>query len=209
MKWGLCAVLLCACSGKDGVAPAEPGFASVASRSALAGSDNLDWGDLGPPTGSHPQPVTIRSNNGLSVVLTNSVLPPGNSSTSFNRAKQNFFGGWRGNFAFGDELIYTGGPQVITIDFPAPIVAAGMQVQAGTLIASFTTRIEALGVGGAALAFFDVTGVSTDKEDNSAPFVGIRGTGGAAFDKIRITNLTMMSFPGIAINRVDFTPGVR
>ncbi len=206
VNWGLGAVLLCACSGKDGVAPAAPGFVSVASRSALAGRDNLDWGDLGPPTGSHPQPITIRSNNGLSVVLTNSVLPPGNSPTPFNRAKQNFFGGWRGNFAFGDELIYTGGPQVITIDFPAPIVAAGMQVQPGSLIVAFTIRIEALNVNGAALAFFDVAGVSSNAEDNSAPFVGIRATGSAAFDKIRITNRTMMSFPGIAINQVDFTP---
>ena len=207
--WGLCTALLSACSGSDGVAPPEPSFVSVASRVDLAGSDNLDWADLGPPSGSHPQPVSIRSNNGLSVVLTNSVLPPGTSPTPFNRAKQNFFGGWRGNFAFGDELIYTGGPQVITIDFPRPIVAAGMQVQPGSLIAAFSIRIEALDVQGAALGFFDVSGVSTNAEDNSAPFVGIRGAGGASFDKIRITNLTTMSFPGIAINQVDFTAAAR
>lgn len=81
-----------------------------------------------------------------------------------------------------------------------------MQVQPGTLIASFTTRIEALNAGGAVLAFFDVAGVSSNAEDNSAPFVGIRATGGVAFDKIRITNLTVMSFPGTAINQVDFAP---
>ncbi|MGH7694344.1 MAG: hypothetical protein ACRENH_05160 [Gemmatimonadaceae bacterium] len=181
----------------------------MASRVHLAGSDNLDWADLGPPSGSHPQPITIRSNNGLSVVLTNSVLPPGTSTTAFNRAKQNFFGGWRGNFALGDELIYTGGPQIITIDFPAPIVAAGTQVQPGSLVVAFTVRIEALNVQGASLGFFDVSGVSTNAEDNSAPFVGIRGTGGASFDKVRITNLTMMSFPGLAINQVDFTAAAR
>lgn len=207
-KWGLYAALLCACSGKDSAAPAEPDFVSVGSRSALAGTDNLDWGDLGPPSVSHPQPVTILSDDGLSVVVTNSVVPPGNFPAPFNRAKQNFFGGWRGNFAFGDELIYTGGAQVITIDFPTPIASAGMQVQPGTLIVSFITRIEALNAGGAVLAFFDVVGVSSNAEDNSAPFVGIRAIGGAAFDKIRITNMTVMSNTGIAINQVDFAPAV-
>lgn len=205
-NWSLFAVLLCASCGKDGITPAEPGFLRAVSRSALAATDNLDWGDLGPPSGSHPQPVTILSDDGVSVVVTNSVIPPGNFPAPFNRAKQNFFGGWRGNFAFGDELIYTGGAQVITIDFPTPVAAAGMQVQPGSLIASFTVRIEALSAGGAVLASFEVAGVSSDAEDNSAPFVGIRAMGGAAFDKVRITNLTLMSNTGIAINRVDFAP---
>ena len=205
-SWGLYAALLCACGGKDSSAPAEPGFIRAVSRSDLAASDNLDWGDLGPPSGSHPQPVTILSNDRLSVVLTNSVLPPGNSSAPFNRAKQNFFGGWRGNFALGDELIYTGGAQVITIDFPTPMASAGMQVQPGSLIASFITRIEALNAAGAVLVFFDVVGASSDAEDNSAPFVGIRAMGGAAFDKIRLTNMTAMPNTGIAINQVDFAP---
>ena len=206
--WCLFAALLCACSGNS-AAPAEPHFVNVVSRSALAGTDNLDWGDLGPAPGSHPQPLSIRSDDGLQVVVTNSSTPPSNSPAAFNRAKQNFFGGWRGNFALGDELIYTGGAQVITIDFPTPIVAAGLQVQPGTLIVSFTTRIEALDASGAVLAFFDVVGVSSNAEDNSAPFVGVRATGGAAFDKIRITNRTVMTTPGMALNQVDFTPAVR
>ncbi len=205
-NWALWAALLCACGGKDSSAPAEPGFIRAVSRSALAATDDLDWGDLGPPSGSYPQPVTILSDDRLSIVVTNSVIPPGNFPAPFNRAKQNFFGGWRGNFAFGDELIYTGGAQVITIDFPTLIASAGMQVQPGTLIASFTTRIEALNAAGAVLAFFDVAGVSSNAEDNSAPFVGIRAMGRAAFDKVRITNMTVMSNTGIAINQVDFAP---
>ena len=205
VTWGLYVTLLCACSGNNSVTP-QAAFVSVVSRTALAGTDNLDWGDLGPPTGSHPQPLTIRSDDGLSVVMTNSSIPPGNSPAPFNRAKQNFFGGWKGNFALGDELIYTAGPQTITIDFPTPIIAAGTQVQPGTLIAAFTTRVEALDASGAVLASFDVVGESSNLEDNSAPFVGIRATGGAAFDKIRITNRTVMSTPGIALNKVDLTP---
>lgn len=207
-SWCLYAALLCACSAKDSTAP-EAKFASVASRTALAGNDNLDWGDLGPPSGSLPQPVNIRSEGGLSVVLTNSSNPPSTSQASFHRAKQNFFGGWRGNFALGDELLYTNSAQIITIDFPTPIVAAGMQVQPGSLIVAFTIRVEALDAGGAVLAFFDVTGISSNAEDNSAPFVAIRGSGGAVFDKIRITNQTVMATPGIAMNRVDFTPAAR
>ena len=207
-NWCLYAALLCACSGNDSAGP-EPGFVSVATRGALAATDNLDWGDLGPPSGSLPQPVTIRSEGGLSVVLTNSSNPPGASLASFNRAKQNFFGGWRGNFALGDELLYTNSAQIITIDFPTPIVAAGMQVQPGSLIVAFTIRVEALDAGGAVLASFDVAGISTNAEDNSAPFVAIRGGGGAAFDKIRISNQTVMATPGIAMNRVDFTPAAR
>lgn len=206
--WCLCAVLLCACS-KDSIAPPGAAFASVTSRTALAGTDNLDWGDLGPPSGSLPQPVTIRSEGGLSVVLTNSSNPPGASLASFNRARQNFFGGWRGNFALGDELLYTNSAQIITIDFPTPIVAAGMQVQPGSLIVAFTIRVEALDAGGAVLASFDVTGISTNAEDNSAPFVAVRGSRGAVFDKIRITNQTVMATPGIAMNRVDFVAAAR
>lgn len=204
--WGLGAALLYAC-GKDGTAPHDPpGFVAVATRASLAATDNLDWSVLGPPNGTHIRPVTIRSDNGTSVVVTNSVIPPGPSPPAFLRARQNFFGGWRGNFAFGDELIYTGGAQVITIDFPTPIVAAGTQVQPGSLVVAFTVRVEALSSSDEVLAFFDVQGVSTNAEDNSAPFVAIRGTNGASFDKIRITNRTVMSQPGIAINRFDFTP---
>jgi hypothetical protein len=73
----------------------------------------------------------------------------------------------------------------------------------------FTIRIEALTADGAVLAFFDVVGVSTNAEDNSAPFVGIRGIGGASFDKIRISNRTTMATPGIALNRVDFTSATK
>jgi hypothetical protein len=206
--WCLCAALLCACSGSDAAAP-EPGFVGVATRSALAASDNLDWGDLGPPSGGLPQPLTIRSEDGLSVVVTNNSDPPGDSPTPFRRARQDFFGGWRGNFTLGDELIYTGSAQVITIDFASPIVAAGTQVQPGSLIVQFTTRIEALSADGAVLAFFDVVGLSTSAEDNSAPFAGIRATSGGSFDKVRISNRTTMQLPGIAINRVDFIAAAR
>lgn len=198
--------LLCACACRDNLAPSEPGFVRVASRADLAASDNLDWGDLGPPSGSLPQPVSILSDDGRSVVVRNSVIPPGSFPAPFNRLRQNLVGGWRGNFALGDELITTGGAQVISIDFATPIASAGLQVQPATLIASFTTRIEALDAAGAVLASFEVPGVSTNAEDNSAPFVGIRATGGATFVQIRITNLTVMSYPGIAINRVDFAP---
>jgi hypothetical protein len=203
--WCFYATLLCACSGNDSAAP-EPGFVIVSTRSALAATDNLDWGDLGPPSGGVPQPLTIRSDDGLSVVVTNTSDPPSASPTPFRRAQQNFFGGWRGNFTLGDELIYTGSAQVITVDFPSPIVVAGTQVQPGSLIVQFTTRIEALSADGAVLVFFDVVGLSTNAEDNSAPFVGIRAIGGASFEKIRISNRTTMALPGIAINRVDFTP---
>ena len=206
--WCLLAALLSACGGNDVAAP-EQGFVSVASRSALAGSDNIDWGDLGSQSGSIPQPITIRSDAGLQALVTNSSNPPVASPAPFNRAKQDFFSGWRGNFALGDELIYTASQRIITIDFPSAVVAAGMQVQPGTLIIQFTTRVEALDASGAVLAFFDVIGISTNAEDNSAPFVGIRATGGATFDKIRITNQTAMPTPGIAINRVDFTPASR
>lgn len=75
-KWGLFAGLLCACGGEDISAPTEPGFIRAVSRSALAATDHIDWGDLGPPSGSHPQPVTILSDDGLSVVVRNSVIRP-------------------------------------------------------------------------------------------------------------------------------------
>jgi hypothetical protein len=181
----------------------------VATRIALAGTDNLDWGDLGPPSGGLAQPLTVRSDNGLSIVVTNNSVPPGNSPAPFNRARQDFFGGWRGNFTLGDELLYTASAQVITVDFPSAMVAAGTQVQPGSLIVQFTIRIEALSADGAVLAFFDVVGVSTNAEDNSAPFVGIRAIGGASFDKIRISNRTTMATPGIALNRVDFTAATK
>lgn len=72
-----------------GVMPARAALTLETSRAALAGTDNLDWGDLGPNLTFVPQPFMITSDDGLIVTVSKAL------AGDFQRLNQGV--GWNGN----------------------------------------------------------------------------------------------------------------
>jgi hypothetical protein len=103
-----------------GVPQVAAGFQLVTSRSALGGTDSVDWGSLHLPTLTPiSNPFNISSGGGVNVTV--SEQQPGNFYSSYQG------NGSQGNFAPGDALLYTGnqfgsagGP--IILDFGSHLV---------------------------------------------------------------------------------------
>ena len=104
----------------------------VTDRSSLGGNDYVNWGVLGPVNTFVSSPFSISSQAGLGMTVS---LPT--DQLTFGRVDQGSpsgGGGWFGNFAVGDKLLWTSpgiwnlnnGP--ITILFNSPVFAAGTQI---------------------------------------------------------------------------------
>lgn len=139
----------------------------VSSRAALAGTDHVDWGVLGPQNTTVSNPFNISSVDGLDMTVS---MPSG----SFQRLDQG--SSWGGNFAPGDRLLWTAGsPGPITITFDTAVMGAGAQIQQNQF-GNFTGTIEAFAFDlmGNSLGSFTRTGSSSGNGDNSAIFLGVR-----------------------------------
>src|SRR5262249_54256093 len=155
-----------------------PSYSLVTSRSALAGTDSVDWSKLGPNQTSVANPFTILSTAGLSISVSKTI------TDSFREVVQCpcVTGcGWAGNFAPGDSVLGTHdlGSKLdnpITLNFGTTAVAAGgAQIQLD-IDAPFTAKVEAFDATGTSLASFTEKGNSTGAEDNSAIFIGINSS---------------------------------
>lgn len=150
-----------------------PGLTFITNRTALGGTDFVDWGVLGSPFTTVSNPFSITSFGGLNLEVSQ---PFG----SFERRNQSdpFFGnfettGWGGNFTPGDRLIWTqNNPGPLTIDFNSPVLGAGAQIQRN-VFGNFLGTIEAFDSGGISLGGFSLQGLSNDNGDNSAIFIGL------------------------------------
>jgi hypothetical protein len=191
-----------------------PSYSLVTSRSALAGTDLVKWGNFGPAGTLVANPSTILSNGAFSVNVSKTVSGAFKIDAQLP-ASVGASASWTGNFAPGDLLLYTnnfGIDQVnpITLDFGATAVAAGgAQIQANAH-GKFTAKVEAFDAGGTSLASFTENGNSTGTEDNSAIFLGISSTSATIYKiALSITKAgnAGLSKPGkgdFAINEFDF-----
>lgn len=169
------------------------------SRAGLAGTDNLDWGDLGPSFAGVSNPFSIVSNNGRTVTVSQ-------ATGTFLRVDQN--NGWAGNFAPGDRLLWTqaGGPVTIDFSFGSALEAFGLQIQ-GDYFGSFVAQLEAFDSGGASLGAVTENGFSSSDANNSAIFIGIKSDStGTDFSKITISLTAGFVPTDFAVNQADFTP---
>jgi hypothetical protein len=145
----------------------------VSSRSALGGTDQVDWGALGPVFNFAPNPFTVMSSGGVSVTGSKPTVPDPLLNMFQRRDEQPTE--WFGNFAIGDKLLWTqtsGGP--LTLKFDVGVNAAGTQIQPDFFANSpFTAQIDALDAAGNVLASFTASGLSNHNEDNSALFLGV------------------------------------
>jgi hypothetical protein len=146
-----------------GLASADT-LVGVSSRSALLGTDLVDWGST--PAGQTFTSLSTTSQDGLGVTVAQ-------ASGMIHRVDQPT--GWSGNFANGDHLLWTdaGGP--LTITFASPVSAAGAQVETDGL-GTFAGILHAYDSGGVDIGDFNFTGLSQPSHDNTAIFIGVRDT---------------------------------
>lgn len=132
--------------------------AAITSLGALSSNDSIGWGQLGPVSTTLPASDPVLSVGGLSAVVST-------SGTSLKRLDQD--NGWSGNFATGDQLLWTNGSGPdITITFLNPVFGAGAQIQSD-FFGAFTAQIT-LSNGDV----FTEAGNSTSGGDGSAIFIG-------------------------------------
>jgi hypothetical protein len=161
----------------------------ITSRSALGGTDHIDWGVLGPATpgatlAAIPSPSTLLSAGGVSFTISESPTLTQNQA-NFMRYDQVGsavpFQAWYGNFSPGDHLLFTGtgvagggmGPIVITSNGPL-MVAAGTQIQAN-LPGPFTAIITTFDANGNPISSFTETGDRpySGKVPSTAPYSSV------------------------------------
>jgi hypothetical protein len=149
----------------------------VTSRAALGGNDSINWGQLDLPT-LEPisNPFSISSTDGVQVTV--SEKHPGSFYSDYDG------NAWNGNFGRGDALLYSG-PQYgapggpIRIDFGSNLVSGGgTQIEPNTFYRPFVARIVAYGSQMNVLGAFIEFGYAAPTNDDSALFVGVRGTPG-------------------------------
>jgi hypothetical protein len=169
----------------------------ITSRAGLA--DYVDWGSVGSVGTILSNPFDATSNGGIGVTVSQ-------AGGSFKRLDQSFVGGWWGNFADGDNLLWTLGGGPLTITFATPVAAAGAQIQAD-IWDTFSGNLTGTAYNplGQSLGSFNFSGISTNAGDNSAPFIGIRDLDGA-----NIASITFNVLPtagNFAINMLSIDAG--
>ena len=138
----------------------------ITAESDLKNNGHLDWGVLGPSFASVSNAFTtaVPGIGGLNVTGSQ-------AGGDFVRVDQGS-GGWNGNFAPGESLLWSffGGPMTFT--FNAAITGFGVQIEPDDF-GAFGARIEAFNAANVSLGFFERAGIGTANGDDSAMFLGI------------------------------------
>jgi hypothetical protein len=175
---------------------------TYSSRAGFGGNDTLDWGQLGACNQNVAATFNATSAGGLN--LTGSLASDhvrenkqrdisGNSGCPYD--------GWYGNFAAGDNLVWTGitGAAPVTLNFASSISGVGFQIQSDHS-GNFTAQIDAYN-GATLLGSFSGNGVSAYTADNSAIFLGLRDLSGSNITSLVIS---LTSAPGNSITDFAF-----
>jgi len=189
---------LCILTGLFALTLAGPAWANltlITSRAGLGANDFIDWGQLGVSKTTVSNPFTLVSNDGLTVT---GRLPSGR----LERRDQG--PDWAGNFAPGDEALWTKmAPGPLTLEFSTSTVGVGAQIMRN-VYGAFHAIIEAFDSHGTRLCSYTVDGLSNDKADNSAIFIGVlSSTANISRVTFNATSLNGMGDPDFAINQVD------
>ncbi len=161
-------------------------FRRFNSRAGQNPTDFIDLSQLG-PTGtilSTPQVVSTFEGNAALVGNIN--------GTSFLRVDEG--NGWRGNFDYGENLIWTGNSSVVGVGgigpmgiaLENPVGSFGFEIQTD-LYGPFTATVEAFDINGHLLFGSTFSGHSNGLENGSALFVGLGDTTGVNISEILIS----------------------
>ncbi len=152
-------------------ASSEATVVLVTSRAALGGDDFVDWGQLGAANTHVENPSPFVSNSGF---ITGTVGRENQGDLQRRNENPPGSGGWNGNFAPGDRLIWTNNlAGAMLIDFDSPVAGLGAQIQMDRLLGLFDATIEVYDVLNNLLASFTIQGDSNNNKDNSAVFIGV------------------------------------
>jgi len=194
-----------------------PSFTLVTSRTALAGTDSVNWGTLvptPPPSGIYvANPFTVLSTAGRSISVSKTIADSFLVTQQVSAPPYQGNGVWNGNFAVGDWVLDTsdngGRTNPITLNFGATAVAAGgaqidVDIAGGSSI-NFTAEVDAYDANGNTLASFTEKGTASDAGDNSAIFIGISSSS-ANISKLALSIKDISKFDkgAFAINKFDF-----
>jgi hypothetical protein len=157
---------------------------AVNNRAALTDSETLDWGEFGPAYTSVAVGASLTTASGLVVTVSQ---PEYEMEVRQEDPHGSSAGGWSGDFLTGQDLLTNwNSPFAVTISFSTPVFGAGLQIEPGQvqdLPAPFTATVTAFD-GATVLGQFSTTGIRSNNDDGSAPFLGV------ASDTADITSLT-------------------
>jgi len=183
-------------------APSEASVILVTSRAALAGDDFIDWGQLGLDHSLVPNPSAIVSNSGF---ITGTVGRENQGDLQRRNENPPASGGWNGNFAAGDRLIWTNDlAGAMLIDLNSSVAGLGAQIQMDRLLGLFDATIEVYDDLNNLLATFTVQGDSNNNKDNSAVFIGVLSDSANIDHIVLFTNQARTSArDDFSINQLD------
>lgn len=165
--------------------------------------DSYDWSaNYGPPYSSIPNDSIAYSNSGVPA----QVHFAGGWDGERRDEGSDWVGGWWGNFAPGDALLWTASAGPLTFTFQFPIAGVGANIQLDSF-STFTALIQAFDLHGNLIDSFSEIGESNHNDDGSAIFIGL-------FDRqsrIKSVEFSITSCPGncddFAINQMDILTG--
>lgn len=154
------------------------------------GTDTVDWIQLGPAFTPIPNPFSAVSSGAVPIT--------GAFATGTGEVLVQSTGGWNGNFAPGDSLVWTtaAGNGPLTLDFGNSFSDAGAQIQAD-FFGAFTAVLSAYN-GATLLGSVIESGISNSNADNSAIFIGVNDLSGPNITRV------VFSIPSCTQNCTDF-----
>ena len=165
----------------------------------LNGTDSFDWTtNYGPPFSSIPQDSIANSNGGNTAQV--------HFAGGANGERRDEANGWGGNFAPGDELLWTGGENgPLTFTFGNAVSGVGANIQAD-FFGAFTALIQAFDANGNLIDSFSEDGNSNSNNDGSAIFIGLANDPGIKSVTFSLTSCAL-ECGDFAINQLDTTAG--
>lgn len=188
-----------------GPTPARAGLILVTSRAALGGDDMLDWTQFGELT-EVSSPTSFTTTGGATGSVSQ-LRGKGQIVVQGTSALVNFATGdgayWTQNFNGFSNL----GP--VSLTFGSPVKGVGTQI-ASNAYGAFTAFVSAYDANNNLLGTYYEDGVSNDKRDNSAIFIGVLSD---SFDISRVVfGLSAAPFIGstadFMFNQVSLVTGV-
>jgi hypothetical protein len=184
-------------------------IADFSSRAGFSGNDALDWGQSGTCQPSVAAPVNATSTGGVNVTAspaTGSSFAITQQMTATGGGGCPSFDGWRGNFAAGDNLLWTDGGATgpIKLTFNQAISGVGFQIESA-VSGDFTAEIAAFDSSNNLLGTFSESGTSAFTADNSAIFLGLQDQTGMNVSSvvISLTAATSGNVSNFAINQLS------
>jgi hypothetical protein len=143
----------------------------VTSENEIPKDGVIDWGDFRPAPGS----MSVQGLAGYSVTVSEKATPSFMQTFGQCSVSPGPGGCIQGSFAPGERVLSTGfGPKgPITFSFSSPIAQLGMQIQGGWY-GTFVANLTAYDANNLLLGTVSRSGLSADRADDSAPFIGMK-----------------------------------